>query len=124
VSLLKVLAIPIIEFSEGDDDNNGLTDVTNNSTQLSSTPGRDQMIKDGQNKVFKIIQSLSGLNDVTLDQVFAAMQMHANDEGDLDREAFSNTLEHLRNTPSLSSSSLSKVKFELFVIIIITRSKK
>lgn len=118
VSLSKVLAVPSIEFSEGDDDNNGLTDVTNNSTQLSSTPERDQMIKYGQNKVFKAIQSLPGLNDVTLDQVFAAMQMHANDEGNVDREAFSNILEYLRNPPSLSSSSLSKVKFELLVNIL------
>ena len=118
VSLAKVLAIPNEESVGGDDGNkNGLdTDtVTNNNS--TTTPERDQMIKDGQNKVFKAIRSLPGLDDATLDQVFEAMQLYANDEGNVDREAFSNILEYLRN-PSLSSSSLSKVKFELLVNIL------
>jgi len=110
VSLSKVTVVPNADFSESDDDETIL-----NNTPLS-TPERDQNIKDGKEKVFKAIQSLPNLDDVTLDQVYDAMQLHTDKEGKVDREAFTNILEYLRQQRKPPSSS--KLQFELLVNIL------
>jgi len=110
ISLAKVTAVPNMNFSESDDD----SPVPNSYTR-SSTPERDETIKEGQDKIFKAIQSLPQLDDITLSQVYGAVQLFANDEGKVDREAFTRILEYLRTSNSLSSS---KVNFELVINVI------
>jgi len=122
ISLANVTVVSNMNFSTGGDIDD-VSVVPNNYTRSSSTPERDEIIKEGQEKIFKAIQTLRGLNEVTLNQVYGALQLYANDEGKVDRETFSRILNYLRHT--LTSSPLSsKVIFELVVNVIGDESVK
>uniref|UniRef100_A0A7S3VDP9 Uncharacterized protein n=1 Tax=Chaetoceros debilis TaxID=122233 RepID=A0A7S3VDP9_9STRA len=94
LTLLAVTAQKNKYYSPKDtSSNNGDEEV--NPKPLSSDE-RDFAIAQIAPKVFSAVKNLPGVGGVTTDQVIAALQLHADEEGGLDRTAFSQLLGSLR----------------------------
>ena len=79
---------------------------------------RDEAIQKGILQVCKAVQTLPGLEQVTLEQVEVAMNLHANEQGVVDRQAFSGILDFLRRNLNTSANVKNKVKFVLDVNVV------
>ena len=81
-----------------------------------STPERDASIVSQAPNVLVAVNKLPGLNgEATLEQVEEGLQIHADNDGKLDRDSFMALLETLRN--NINAMEPSKVKFVLVVHI-------
>jgi len=92
-SRVRLLAITVIEDNDGNDDP---TKEVKSSPLPSSNDERDEKIAQSSAKIMTAVMNLPGLNGVTEDRVGAAMQLHANSNGNIDRLAFSELLDTLR----------------------------
>lgn len=79
----------------------------------NSCPERDFNIQKEAPKVFAAVNKLSGLIDCSQKQVIEAMTLHADEDGKLDRPAYQDFLQTLRNI--VDRNEPSKVKFILVV---------
>mmetsp|Transcript_19920 Transcript_19920/g.40534 ORF Transcript_19920/g.40534 Transcript_19920/m.40534 type:complete len:453 (-) Transcript_19920:167-1525(-) len=64
--------------------------------QNSSSSQRDERISSDASKLYATIRKLPGLDGATESSVAEAMQIHADDNGAINREAFTNVLDTLR----------------------------
>jgi len=92
-SRVRLLAITVIEGNDSDGDK---VEKVISSPLPSSNDERDEKIAQASAKVMAAVMNLPGLKDVTLDRVVAAMQLHADSNGNIDRLAFSELLDTLR----------------------------
>jgi hypothetical protein len=89
-----------------------------NGSDIESNIERSDSIRKGLPQVFNAVKGLAGLQQVTLEQVEVAMETHANETGNLDRQGFSNILDLLRREMNSSPSDTSKLEFVLDVNVV------
>jgi hypothetical protein len=117
VSLTGVRAMPNEHY--GSDRETKANAAPAPNADLMNSEARNKAIQQGLPQVSKAIQSLAGLQQVADEQVQAAMNIHANEQGTLDRQGFSNLLDQLRRgLATFISSSDKKVKFVLDVNVV------
>jgi hypothetical protein len=120
ISLLQVTAVPQTTTTPSSSNiNDKEEDTTTVPSTSTSTPERDQAIQEALPKVYKAVQSLPDLvlKEATSEQVSNAMQRFANEQGVVDRQAFSEILGTLR-APTTTASSSNSIKFELMANVI------
>ena len=125
VTLLAVTADKNEHYNPNDSDNNvGTSSSLDTTGEPASSPERDVKIKDAAAKILPAVKNLPGLTDVTNDQIISAMQNHADDDGKLDRQAFSELLGTLRGRSSGASNRMDgqKVKLRITASVLETDS--
>lgn len=101
-----------VEVAANEDDSSQKRESAQASTK-ESTPERDHAIMEQGAKVAEAVRKLPGLEECTFNQVTDGMKLHANAEGSLDRQGFTELLHTLRT--QINSMEPSKVKFNLVV---------
>lgn len=115
VTLLGVTALKNEKYSPNDNDpqddarTNAKTGQGESTSEASEE--RDANIKDGSPKMLPALRNLPGLTEVTMEQIESAMQIHADADGKLDRQGFSELLGTLRG--NFGRIDDQKVKFRL-----------
>lgn len=105
---VRLLAITAIQGSNDPKQ----SDTTTPFTPPPSSPQRDAKIAQSSPTLTSAVQSLPGLHDISPDLVTSAMRLHADSDGAIDRYAFSEVLNTLRQSKS-SKCEGQTVKFLL-----------
>jgi hypothetical protein len=119
VTLLGVTAVKNDKYSPKEkqsDDSNMTNGAAGGSTQ--SSPERDAKIEEGSPNMLPAIRNLPGLAEITTEQIISAMQIHADANGKLDRQGFSELLGTLRGGNALNRMDDQKVKFRITASIL------
>lgn len=118
VTLLGVTAVKNENYTpreakrdDGDDTSGGSPDEA--SSPVQSSPERDAKIEEGSPKMLPAIRNLPGLAEITTEEIVAAMQIHADASGKLDRQGFSELLGTLRGGNAANRVDDQKVKFRI-----------
>jgi bifunctional DNase/RNase len=111
VTLIRVEALPNTEPQVSNKQSKQETMQT-----PSSSPERDAAITGSAPKIVSAVKNLPGLTDCSLDEVLVAMQQHADVSGSVNRDAFLELLQTLRNNKFRTEPS--KVDFLLTVSVV------
>jgi hypothetical protein len=85
--------------------------------ETESSPERDAKIEEASPGMLPAVRNLPGLAEITLEQIVAAMKRHADANGKLDREGFSELLGTLRGGNASNRIDDQKVKFRITAIL-------
>lgn len=117
VSLNTISVIPNEDYQSVNQPSTGSRDGDNDSIETNSK--RAQAMEEALPQVFKAVQGLAGTQQATREQVASAMKLHANQEGNLDRQGFANLLDRLRKDLTTSTKREDcPIKFVLDVSLV------
>ena len=99
-------------------DNGQNSDVNTNTKTVSSesSPERDASIQSSFQKIFTAVKGLPGLAAVDESKLLSALQIHADGDGNVDRDAFASILDYIRR--EVSPKKQSQVIFYLIANVI------